>query len=111
MAKTVSKYDDMALDVFDAVNDAAIAARLSDDGGTCNFDTAYIILPRWQKKKVIEAAEKLGVNMWEATTMTSTFFIGNPIGAMGNRNTVQAEEICNKLKACGYSAGVWYVMD
>ena len=40
---------------------AASQHNNDDDGGTCNFDTAYILLPRWNRQQTIKAFANAGL--------------------------------------------------
>ena len=33
-------------------------ADFGEDGGTCNFDSPSLLLPRWQEKKIKQAAKE-----------------------------------------------------
>ena len=75
------KYADLSRALKIAAEAGAAAARLSDDGGTCNFDSASLYLKGWNGRKVEQAAREA------------------------------AEAMSASLKASGYHSGVYYQMD
>ena len=67
-----------------------------NDGGTCNFDSPTILLPRWNKKKV----ESLGAFEW----YKSRFVFSPNSRCQGYGRTVNAEAMSKALTEMGYSA-------
>ena len=83
-----------------------------DDGGTCNFDSATLYLPRWNKEKVEIAAKTAGVGCSVWTSFTKCCFIFSIPGVgQGFRRTKAAEAMHDFLEERGYDAGMYYQMD
>lgn len=74
-----------------------------NDGGTCNFDSPTIRLPRWNKRNV----ESLGAYEW----YKSRFVFSPNSRCQGYGRTVNAEAMCKALSDMGYDAGMYYQMD
>lgn len=83
-----------------------------DDGGTCNFDSPCIKLPRWQHALIQRAAKEAGSNAMEWDLYGDKRWVFSPdTRAQGNARTVNAEAMYKKLKELGYAAGMYYQMD
>ncbi len=85
-----------------------LAVRDTQDGGTCNLDSPYVVVKPFGKKDE-EALKAAGVNAYKSTrgyVVLSLGFVGQ-----ANRNMLFAEAIADHLKGCGYEAGVQYMMD
>ena len=99
----------------DVIRKAAEAAKQfenEDDGGTCNFDSAYIRAPYFQKSQIKVLEEKSGVSL----SLDDHGFHGRRItlecySGQGARRTKMAEEACASLKSQGIDAGMFYMMD
>ena len=94
---------------------AAISAVAEnpEDGGTCNFDSPYIVLNRWPESRVKEAAEKAGCGCfkWGGYRKETIYVFPVRVGGQGNSRTRAAEAAWKSLKADGYRAGVYCQMD
>lgn len=93
---------------------AAEAARMTvppEDGGTCNFDSLMLYLPRWEAAKVKLAAEAAGIYAGKCCGYKSTFTFSVPVFAQGYARTKQAEVMDRVMKDLGYESGVFYMMD
>lgn len=104
------KYRDLAEALKSAVEAARAAVEANpDDGGTCNMDTATIYLPRYDATMVENAGRSAGVycSKWGK----GEYHLVLPVGGQGYRQTVAAEAARDALKALGYSAGVYYMID
>ncbi len=105
------KYAQLAKDLKKAAAAGLAAARLSDDGGTCNFDAATIKLKGWHRAKVEQAAKEAGVRCFEWNLWGCKSYVF-PIGSgQGNARTAGAEAMSRHLKSAGYDAGMYYSMD
>ena len=84
----------------------------TDDGGTCNFDSPTLYLPRWNRKKVEAAAKTAGVGcfMWSSFSKRCYVFSVPGVG-QGYTRTNAAEAMKDFLKDRGYEAGMYYQMD
>lgn len=100
-----------------ALKEAKEAALLvlSDDGGTCNFDSPTLNWKEmgYSKKKVIAVIESVGLSYWEPYDRywRGVFLIGGATHGQGNLRTEMAEAFSNALKKNGISSGVYYQMD
>ena len=94
---------------------AALAAGRSaeektpNDGGTCNFDSPTIDLPRWQSEKIKQAAQAAGTHCYK--WFGSTWVFSPRTRAQGYARTRNAEAAKNKLCELGYQAYMYYAMD
>lgn len=111
VAPLSGKYAKLSEDLRKAAEVGRAAARLSDDGGTCNCDAATIRLSGWIQSKVEQAAREAGVQCFVWNLWGSKSFVF-PIGCgQGNARTAGAEAMSNHLKNAGYDAGMYYQMD
>lgn len=109
-----SKYTQLMKDLTEAVHAAIEAVQKNpNDGGTCNFDCMEIYFGKgWQEASILEAAKLAGTRAYKTHQWGSVVYhFGNPIGAMGDLNTLQAEAMQKIMKSKGYNAGVFYMMD
>lgn len=80
----------------------------TDDGGTSNFDTPFVILKGWSNKNIKKAFELTG--LIPDTNKEITYILGACEG-QGFRRTAMAEAFRDSLKEDGYNAGVYYQID
>ena len=110
MAKT-DKYTQLASDLTAAVAAARIAAS-GPDGGTCNFDSLMLSLPRWKAAKIESAAKAAGIDTYDVTYCgRKVWLFSTPCPAQADANTRQAKAMYKAMKEAGYNASVWYQMD
>lgn len=83
-----------------------------DDGGTCNFDSPTLYLPRWKKQMVQTAAKAvgLGCSIWKAFSK-SVYVFSVPGVGQGYTRTYAAEAMSKFLGELGYDSGMYYQMD
>ena len=83
-----------------------------DDGGTCNFDTAFIRLPRWNRQQTIKAFANAGLrtDVWNIFGGSAYMILGCYTG-QANRRTNQAEAVRDALQNAGYECSIYYQMD
>lgn len=106
----MNKYDKLRVDLMAAIAAGEEAERnSSNDGGTCNMDSAVLILPRWEAKKVEQAAREAEVCLFKKGS--GVYLVMPRTYAQGYSRTRNAESVCASLKAAGYNAGMWYQMD
>ena len=111
VAELSGRYKRLADDLKAAVKAAEFAAG-GDDGGTCNFDSLMLYLPRWNGKMVKQAAEDAGISVFSSTYCgRKCWLFGVPAGGQAARRTRQAKSMAQTMKAAGYTAGVYYQMD
>lgn len=83
-----------------------------DDGGTCNFDSATLYLPRWNKEKVEIAAKTARCWVLRLDLVHQMLFhLLHPRGGAGLQADKAAEAMHDFLEERGYDAGMYYQMD
>ena len=83
-----------------------------DDGGTCNFDSPTLHLPRWNADSVKEAAKSAGLRCFEWKPFGQTFWVFSvPCAGQGYTRTNAAEAMRRYLEKLGYDAGMYYQAD
>ena len=93
---------------------AGVAAEAAEpeDGGTCNFDSAALYLPRWNARKVEQAAKEAGTQCSTWTLYGTKHFVFPPIThAQANAHSRNAEAVTAALKEMGYEAIDYCQMD
>lgn len=113
MAELTGKYAKLRDDLKIALLAGKSAEQANpEDGGTCNFDSPTLILPRWRKALVKQAAEEAGTSCFEWKFGIPGKFVFTPLtGGQGNARTRNAEAVKNMLKTMGYDAYMYYQMD
>ena len=82
-----------------------------EDGGTCNFDSAAVRLPRWQLSKVQQAAKEAGTSCFVWELFGRHFVFGPDTRGQGNARSRNAEAMVAALLALGYDAIDYCQMD
>lgn len=105
----------------DAIREAVLKGEIAEevewrergDGGTCNFDSPVIYLPRWKKELVKQAAKEAGAHCWKlGYGFWKGFFLISPkTHSQGYPRTKNAEAMYDHFKSLGYTASVYYQMD
>lgn len=82
-----------------------------EDGGTCNFDSASLYLPRWIASKVEQAAEESGTHahIWESGI--KRFIFSPDTRGQANARSRNAKAMTEALRAMGYCALDFCQMD
>lgn len=84
----------------------------TEDGGTCNFDSLQLKLPRYNERLTIAAMEAAGLTGYKATFWKLAFFVVSPpINRQANARTRQARKMEKVMSKLGYDASVYYRMD
>jgi hypothetical protein len=99
---------------FTAAREAARAAgdANDEDGGTSNFDTPIVFLPRVRGSRIEKAAAEAGVDASTVRYCGATWwFVRVPLDGQGNCRTRMAEAATKALKDAGLNATTWYQMD
>ena len=104
---------------FTAALKAAEAAALAipiegdgGDGGSCNFDTPYVTVPKGTRSSTIkECAEAAGVHVSPHYTSASRWMVHVTTTGQGYRRTKGAEAARDALKANGFESFVYYAVD
>ncbi len=103
------KYAKLRDDLIKARESGLKRAAVSDDGGTCNFDSPAIKLPRWQVAKVKQAAAEAGCGCFVWFSGVYVFVLR--CDGQANKVTAAAEAAEKALKNAGYDAFVYYQAD
>ena len=105
------KYAKLRDDLIKAI-EAGKAADFGEDGGTCNFDAPSISLPRWQEKKVRQAAKEAGISCFKWDLYGGARYVfTTPTNAQGNRNCRVSEAMCKALSDMQYDVLEYSSMD
>ena len=86
----------------------------TDDGGTCNFDSPTLYLPRWNKEQVKAAVKAAGLNSfeWKPFGRQRAFLVVSvPCAGQGYTRTNAAEAMSKRLGELGYDSGMYYQTD
>jgi hypothetical protein len=110
--KLPAKYLKLAEDLAAAHSTALAETADVDDGGTCNFDSPMLSLPRWNRAHVEEAARIAGVGAFQWRGWAGTYWVFCPrVPAQANRRSACSERMYELLKEKGYDASMYYQMD
>lgn len=84
-----------------------------DDGGTCNFDSAYLRAPRMTEEEAKRISELSGVGCYllKSKIFGRTLQLCGALEGQGNRRTRMAEAMRTHLCEAGFEANMWYQMD
>lgn len=105
------KYAKLRKDVEAAKTAAEVELTMNpEDGGTCNFDSPVIYLPKWNEKLVMQAFDEAGLGCWVHNFFGKCFVI-SVHGGQGNGRTRYAEAVERSLKEAGYKTSMYYAMD
>lgn len=90
-----------------------VVYRQHGDGGTCNFDSPTLYLPRWKRELVEQAAKEAGTHCWKLSGdwWKSCYIICPRTHSQGYPRTANAEAMNDYFKAAGYTGSVYYQMD
>lgn len=107
---TQALFSKLVTDILDAQKEAE-KFLTSDDGGTCNFDSATLLDMRLTELDVSNVKEATGVDLsrfrWYGKV---AYWVG--IGAgQGNRRSRMAEAAYKLLKERGWHCTMYYQMD
>jgi hypothetical protein len=110
------KYD--TAKIVEAIKAAVAAAKAADrgddaDGGTCNFDSAYIPVPsirEKQAKEIIALVPEGGVTLGDYSFHGRVLMLHCYHG-QANRRTIMAEAASKAIQALGMKASMYYQMD
>jgi hypothetical protein len=107
-------------EVFRQAEAAAVEAGkvLTEDGGTCNFDSPAFRIERARKADIAAAAETAGIRVSEFHWFGGQkwFWLCTTVHGQGNLRTRMAEAACKVLKAAegqikGLQVSMYYQMD
>jgi len=104
-------------DLAEALKDAEASAIASDpgeglenDGGSCNFDQAYIVRRRLSPAKALKIANLAGVSL-EKGYRAGMWLVGTTLHGQAARRTVMARAAATRLNEAGFDAAVHYAVD
>lgn len=80
-----------------------------EDGGTCNFDSAALKLPRWKEAMVKQAAKEAGTGAFK--WHNGWFVFGPNTSGQANARSRNAEAMTKSLDSLGYEAFEYCQMD
>lgn len=104
-SKLTGKYAKLRDDLKAALEQTAHIEQDEDDGGTCNFDSPSLRLPRWNGKLIEQAAKEAGSSAFKWDLYGNIRWVFNPCSSgQGNRRSRRAEAITKVLRAMGYDA-------
>ena len=105
-AALTGKYAKLRDDLRKALEAGRTAEKANpEDGGTCNFDSASICLPRWNAAKVAQAAKEAGTDCFDWILFGGRRYVFHPdSNAQANARSRNAEAMTKALKAMGYDA-------
>lgn len=90
----------------------AVEEQNPEDGGTCNFDAASIMLPRWIVSRVEQAAKEAGTRCWKWSFYGGTRFVFAPdTNGHANARSRNAEAMTEALRNMGYDTFEYCQMD
>lgn len=91
---------------------AAEEAAKGEDGGTANFDTMTIKLPRASENKVVEAVRKAGLRCSKICWLGEVrYFIYPPSCGQGNSRNRAVEAMTQVMRDAGWDVLIYYQMD
>lgn len=98
---------------------ATAVGLLSDDGGTRNFDSPVLYMPKGTRETTMDKIGlRAGVSFmkWESRPFAGTdrsawLIFGNFMSGQGNRRSRIAEAFADSLKADGFKSDTYYQMD
>lgn len=97
---------------FRAAADAAEQAKPGGDGGTCNFDTPVVHLPRMRAVAVNAAAKEAGISVSRCSSYgAGHWFVDLEFCGQADMRTRMARAATEALKDAGLSAMTFYMMD
>lgn len=105
-APLTGKYAQLRDDLRAALRAGRDAERANpEDGGSCNFDSASLYLPRWNTEKVEQAAKEAGTNCFKWKLFGKTRYVFRPdTCGQGNARSRNAEAMTAALHKMGYDA-------
>lgn len=90
----------------------AMEAENPEDGGTSNFDAASLLLPRWTKSKIYQAAREAGTVCTTARLYGQCRYVFEPhTHSQGNARSRNAKAMTDALRSMGYEAYNYYQID
>lgn len=105
------KYKKLSEDLKAAIETAKLFDN-GEDGGTCNFDSPSLALPRWNESKVKQAAKEAGTSCFKWELYGGARYVFTPpTRAQGNRRCRVSEAMCKALTDLQYDVLEYCAMD
>lgn len=107
------RYAKLSEDIVAALA-AGVAAELAnpEDGGTCNFDSPALYLPRWKRSLVEQAAEEAGTRCRTWTSMGGgVYIISIQTSGQANARVRNMRAALKAFQDMGYDALGYYAID
>ena len=83
-----------------------------EDGGTCNFDSPALFLPRWNSRLVMQAVRDAGSGAFDWKAYGGRRYVIRPDSrCQANARSRNAEAMTKALSALGYDCMMYYQMD
>ena len=112
----MNKYNELIAALKRAQVKATEVGLLSDDGGTCNFDSPVLFLPKGTRETTMD---KIGLcagvsfMKWESKVFAACGYsawliFGDFMSGQGNRRSRIAEAFTDSLKADGFESDTYY---
>jgi hypothetical protein len=110
------KYDTQKF--IDTLKLAIEAAKAADpgqdaDGGTCNFDSAYLRVPGMRESQFEKISAAVGDHHLSLSTYSwhGRILMLRAYNGQANRRTIMAEAAGKVFKESGLDSGIYYQMD
>ena len=105
-APLAGKYAQLRDDLRAALQAGRDAEKANpEDGGTCNFDSASLFLPRWNAAKVEQAAKEAGTHCFKWSLFGRARWVFCPDScSQANARSRNAEAMTAALRKMGYDA-------
>ena len=104
-------YAKLQTDIM-AARAAATVADPIDDGGTCNLDDIFLILPHANEAKMRKIADATGSYLRKSKWLGTTgYFVSVPANGQANRRAVMVEAGYKKLRELGWNVHHYMQMD
>lgn len=87
------------------------AAQSSDDGGTCNQDSVFVVLPYARKEKILDILSSAGLSGFEWRRFGRAGFLISTSFGQGAANERAMEAKKEVFKEAGYEVSGWYQID
>ncbi|MCC3159722.1 hypothetical protein LJ737_20945 [Hymenobacter sp. 15J16-1T3B] len=103
----------LTADVTAAMLAGQQAADSVSDGGSCNLDGVHLSIPRQREAKVVAALAEAGVHSEKGNYgwLGSGYMLNPSSAGQADKRYAACEAIAKHLKAAGYDACHFYLMD
>lgn len=102
-------YERLTEDLKKAKQAAIEIANITEDCGTCNFDS--MILNVDIDDRVLKSVKEAGLTAFLSDYNRGWYMFSVPVLSQGLCRTAQAEVMRDVMKECGYKTAVHYMID